>query len=231
LTEFFRFPHIAHLAWLGLGMPRDDKVLSISERDYLLSGTVVIEEKIDGANLGISLDPDGKRRVQNRGQYLIEPFSGQFARLNAWLAHHDSLLADHLNHHLILFGEWCAAKHSLDYDTLPDWFLVFDVYDRRYRRFWSRRRRLELTTVLGLANVPLLFDGRTSLAAITALLNTSTSHYRAGTPEGLIIRKETTEWCESRAKLVRAEFTQTISEHWSHRTLEWNRTMRSDRNG
>ena len=31
-----------------------------------------------------------------------------------------------LGDRLILFGEWCAAQHSLDYETLPDWFLAFD---------------------------------------------------------------------------------------------------------
>ncbi|MGV3590570.1 MAG: DNA ligase, partial [Gammaproteobacteria bacterium] len=28
MDEFFRFPHTPHIAWLGAGMPRDDKVLA-----------------------------------------------------------------------------------------------------------------------------------------------------------------------------------------------------------
>ena len=65
---FFRFPHTPHLAWLGEGVPRDDKVLSPPEVAVLLGADVVVEEKLDGANLGISLSPEGEVRAQNRGQ-------------------------------------------------------------------------------------------------------------------------------------------------------------------
>ena len=132
MTDFFRFPHTPHLAWLGEGSPRDDKVMSPSEVAALLAGDVVVEEKLDGANLGLSLAPDGSLRAQNRGQYLTEPHAGQFARLPAWLAQHDKAMRSVLTPNLILFGEWCAARHSLDYAALPDWFLLFDVFDLIY---------------------------------------------------------------------------------------------------
>ncbi len=141
---FFRFPHTPHLAWLGEGSPRDDKVLSPNELSGLLAGDVVVEEKLDGANVGLSLAPDGSLRAQNRGQYLAELYDGQFARLPAWLAQHDKAMRSVLTPNLILFGEWCAACHSLDYAALPDWFLLFDVFDRSLSRFWSSSRRNEL---------------------------------------------------------------------------------------
>lgn len=43
---FFRFPHTPHLAWLGDGEPRDDKVRTREERDALLSHALVVEEKV-----------------------------------------------------------------------------------------------------------------------------------------------------------------------------------------
>lgn len=223
MSDFFRFPHTPHIVWLGQGQPRDDKVLAAYEVEELLSDTVLVEEKVDGANVGISLAPDGKLRVQNRGQYLIEPYSGQFSRLTSWLAQHQWTFSRVLNADLIVFGEWCAAKHSLDYENLPDWFVVFDVYDRSEQRFWSSARRNALVEELGLVSVPTLFRGRTSVAELEALLKQSTSRYRSGAPEGLVIRRDSELWCENRAKLVRAEFTQTISDHWRSRTIEWNR--------
>ena len=81
MTDFFRFPHTPHLAWLGSGTPRDDKVLSPAEAQMLLEEEVVIEEKLDGANLGLSIGPDGAPQAQNRGQYLIAPYAGQFLSL------------------------------------------------------------------------------------------------------------------------------------------------------
>ena len=223
MDEFFRFPHTPHIAWLGAGMPRDDKVLAPHEVAHLLSGPVVVEEKLDGANLGISLAPDGKVRAQNRGQYLHEPFSGQFSRLGSWLGAHRVALGGALQHDLILFGEWCAAKHSLDYEALPDWFVVFDVYERGAGKFWSSERRRAFAQDLGLATVPELFRGEMNLAGLNELLRDSHSRYRAGPPEGIVIRRDMGDWCETRAKLVRAEFTQTIAEHWSSRGLTWNR--------
>ncbi|MDY6949724.1 MAG: RNA ligase family protein [Pseudomonadota bacterium] len=228
MGDFFRFPHTPHLAWLGAGAPRDDKLLLDSEVQELLAGPVIVEEKVDGANLGISLSESGELRVQNRGNYLSEPFRDQFSRLNGWLAQHRFELADALGANLILFGEWCAAKHSLDYAALPDWFVVFDVYDRSAQRFWSCERRDALAQSLHLVTVPRLFTGTATLAELTRLLQNSTSAYRPGPPEGIVMRKDSAMWSELRAKLVRAEFTQTIGEHWRSRSIEWNQVARSN---
>ena len=80
---FYRFESIAHLAWLAEGAPREDKVLSAGEAASLLAKPVTVEEELDGANLGLSIGPDGRVRAQNRGQYLTELYGGQFGRLNA----------------------------------------------------------------------------------------------------------------------------------------------------
>ena len=227
MDDFFRFPHTPHLAWLGTGEPRDDKVLSAVEANALLSADVVVEEKLDGANLGLSVRVDGHLQAQNRGQYLKPPFGGQFARLGAWLAAHEDALFDALDSHLIAFGEWCAAQHSLDYTALPDWWLVFDIYDRREGRFWSTRRRDAWACDLGPPTVPALLRGRTDLPALKSLLNQHRSRYRDSTMEGVVIRSEDDRWLHQRAKLVRAEFTQQIESHWRSRALVWNQLERT----
>ncbi|RUP28454.1 MAG: DNA ligase [Curvibacter sp.] len=220
---FFRFPHTPHLVWLGRESPRDDKVLSLAETQALLVGDVVIEEKLDGANVGFSLAPDGHLRAQNRGQYLAEPHAGQFVRLPAWLAQHGDGLRRVLAPDLMVFGEWCAARHSLDYVALPDWFLLFDVYDRRNGRFWSSARRNALAESAGLVTVPRIARGQYTVAALKELVSSRSSRYRQGPLEGVVIRQESVQWCESRAKLVRPDFTQAIETHWRKRAIEWNR--------
>lgn len=222
--DFFRFPTTAHLAWLGGGpTPRDDKVLSPAEVDQLLAGDVVVEEKLDGANLGWSLDPEGEVRGQNRGQYLVQFHAGQFMRVPAWLEIHGDDLRKVLTPDLMLFGEWCAAKHSLDYDRLPDWFLLFDVYERSEGRFWNTQRRNELAAEAGLATVPRVFEGRTTLPQLKDMLSRLPSHYRNGPMEGVVVRRESDDAGLARAKLVRAGFTQAIESHWRNRAIEWNR--------
>ena len=193
----------------------------------LLHGEVVVEEKLDGANLGFSLSPAGELRVQNRGTYLTEPYAGQFARLPAWLATHGEGIADALldshDAQLILFGEWCAARHSLSYTRLPDWLLLFDVFDTKAGRFWSRTRRNALAQRLGLATAPQVVHGPFRLNDLVEGLDTWPSRFRDGPLEGVVVRRESADWCEQRAKLVRADFTQSIGEHWRGRQVEWNR--------
>lgn len=223
MTDFFRFPHTSHIVWLGEGAPRDDKVLTPDEARALLTGEVVAEEKLDGANLGISLSPDSGLRALKRGQYLSVPHAGQFARLPAWLAQHEAGLRAVLTPDLILFGEWCAARHSLDYVALPDWFLLFDVYDRTAGKFWSSAGRNALATQAGLATVPQVMRGHVTLDQLKQLVDVTPSSYRQGPLEGVVIRRESVDWCEARCKLVRGQFTQAIDGHWRRRAVEWNR--------
>lgn len=227
MTDFFRFPHTPHIAWLGEGSPRDDKVMSPMEVATLLAGDVVVEEKLDGANVGLSLALDGSLRAQNRGQYLAEPHAGQFSRLPAWLAQHGEGVRAVLNPNLILFGEWCAARHSLDYTALLDWFVLFDVYDRSAGGFWSSLRRNALASSANLVTAPQVLHGKTTVTALKQLVATKPSRYRAGALEGVVIRLESPEWCEARAKLVRPDFAQAIDTHWRKRPIEWNRIVNS----
>lgn len=222
MNDFFRFPHTPHLAWLGEGAPRDDKVLSRREADELLGGEVIVEEKFDGANLGLSARPGGGLRAQNRGQYLEPPYSGQFSRLASWLGGREALLAEGLESTRILFGEWCAALHSVAYDALPDWFLAFDVYDREVSGFWSTKRRDHFVGKMGLTAVPSLYVGHTTLDNLKTLLADGRSAFGGGPMEGLVVRRESGDALQARAKLVRADFSQAIGEHWSRRRIEWN---------
>ncbi len=222
MTEFFRFPHTHHLIWLGDGEPRGDKVLLAHEVEVMLQHELIIEEKLDGANLGISLDNAGELQAQNRGSYLERPFNGQFSRLNSWIGQHEFALKSHLSPDVILFGEWCAAQHSLDYHALPDWFLLFDVYDRSEGKFWSVARRNAFAQLLGLALVPELGRGQFTRKSLTQFLEQATSCYRAGQVEGIVLRLDSPLWNEERAKFVNKGFVQAIEEHWRSRTMQWN---------
>jgi ATP-dependent RNA circularization protein (DNA/RNA ligase family) len=221
MTDFFRFPQTPHLAWLGEGQPRDDKVLALEEVDDLLSCNLVVEEKIDGANLGLSTTEEGELRAQNRGSYLSRDLHHeQFRPLWQWLVPREQTLVDALWPDRILFGEWCVAVHSVRYDRLPDWFLGFDVYDKATDRFWNTARRDGLLAELGLAVVPRLAAGRFTLDDLVSLMAGS----RVGSlpMEGLVMRREADGWTTARAKLVRASFTQDIDEHWSRGPLRRN---------
>lgn len=230
LSDFFRFPHTPHLAWLGEEIPRADKVMTPEEARELLHVPVVIEEKLDGANLGLSLGTEGIR-AQNRGRYLERPFAGQFVRLADWLTLHEDALGAVLGEGQILFGEWCAARHSLYYDNLPDWFIAFDLYDQREQAFWSHERRDALCAEIGLASVPEVDYGITRLDSLVSRLKTSQSRCGDIPPEGFVIRRESGGCLQARAKLIQPQFVQHIDQHWSRRAIEWNRVQLRPQSG
>ena len=92
--------------------------------------SVVVEEKVDGANLGISINAQWRLRVQNRS--TRSSTHKQFSTLDAWLEAHSSALFQVMEpERHVLFGEWLYAKHSIHYTRLPDYFLAFDLYDWR----------------------------------------------------------------------------------------------------
>lgn len=218
MSDFFRFPHTPHLVWLDDGQPRGDKILSSEAAAELLSGDVVVEEKVDGANIGISVTPEHALQVQSRGAVLTPELSHpQFRSLWTWIRPRQTSLTEALSPGLILFGEWCVAVHSVEYDRLPDWFLGFDVYDRVAGGFWDSERRNALLTAVGLCAVPELATGRFTVAELTAMLDRS----RVGSTlmEGLVVRKEHAGMTVMRAKLVRPSFVQQIETHWSRGPL------------
>lgn len=226
--DFLRFPRTPHLSWLGAGKPRDDKLLSADAAEEFLSHPVIVEEKVDGANIGISLDDRENLRVQNRGSFLSwDSLHPQFKPLPRWIEAHRPVLTNALVSDLILFGEWCYAKHSIHYTRLPDWFLAFDVYDPAIGKFWNVKRRDELARRIGLSTVPQLARGRFDVMSIKRLLGPS--RLTEGPAEGIYVRWDEGDLLKARAKLVRAEFTQAIGEHWTRAGIEPNQLLAAGR--
>lgn len=216
-ADFVKFPTTPHLLWLGASSAREDKVCTPLEAEVFLRQPVIVEEKVDGANLGISFDSGGNLLVQNRGNFLERGTKGQFVRLWPWLAEHESDLFDAVEDRLIVFGEWCYARHTIHYTGLPDWFLAFDIFDKLAMRFLSTARRNEIFNNIQLAKVPLIGYGKYRLNEIPGLIGFSSLY--AGPMEGIYLRYENESYLIQRAKVVRKEFVQQIGEHWSKQPL------------
>ncbi len=123
-----------------------------------------------------------------------------------------------LGEYLILFGEWCYACHSLAYQSLPDWFVGFEIYDRSEDCFYSVARRNERFALLELTPIKPLASGRLSMIQLMGLLN-KPSHYGAEKLEGIYLRQDQGDRLKRRAKLVSSDFTQSIEEHWSKKGI------------
>jgi hypothetical protein len=205
---------------------RKDHVFSESERTAFLSSEVIIEEKLDSANIGISMSEQGVPRIQNRGAYIEQPAPLQFEPLWPWVAERIPDALKYLRPEYRVFGEWCFAVHSVQYDRLPDWFLGFDVYDTLSKRLWSTDRRNELLASLRMQPVPEIARGRFDTEALRSLLRSTKSACGDVPVEGLYLRRESNGYLERRAKIVRPNFVQPDEQHWANRPIEKNRISR-----
>lgn len=226
-SSFYKFPRTPHLFSLSTKAIRGDHVFSEVERKAFLSDEIIVEEKLDGANVGLSVTSEGAIRVQNRGAYIHQPSALQFQPLWPWLAQRTHFLTHKLDSRLLIFGEWCFAVHSVRYNRLPDWFIGFDVYDARTQRFWSSERRNGLLNELSIDAAPEILRGRFDVEQLQRLLMSTKSAYGDSAVEGLYLRRDSDGWLDRRAKIVRPDFIQGIEQHWSDRPIEKNLIVHS----
>lgn len=217
---FYKFPTTPYIE-TDINIKRNDKILQMEEVKAILSRPVTIEEKIDGANLGISFNHNGELQLQNRGSYLLPPFEGQWKQINNWINCHEEDIFDVLMDKYILYGEWCCVKHSIHYSDLPDWFIGFDIYDIKNSRFLSVQQRNILLCKMELSVVPQLGYGIYDVKELSEFFGKS--KYGDSECEGIYIRQDYGMFLKYRAKMVRKEFRQNITEHWAKGIFQYNK--------
>lgn len=179
-VDLYKFPRTKHLFDAGgSGVSREDLLMDKGEESLFYSGAVdsggggktgkgrtavgrrvVVEEKVDGANLGISIGSDLRLQAQNRSHFVTSSTHKQFSPLDTWLETHSSALFEVMQpERHVLFGEWLYAKHSIHYTRLPDYFLAFDLYDRRAGVFCSSVERDRLLKDTGISTVRTISAG------------------------------------------------------------------------
>lgn len=237
-----KYPRTPHLEGSRL-QPGDEDLEQVRLRD--LAGCVLtVEEKVDGANAGVSFSADGELRLQSRGHFLTGGArERQFALLKQWAAERRAALWERLSSRYVMFGEWMYAKHTIFYDALPSYFLEFDVYDRERDVYLSTERRHELLAACDVHAVTVLAQDRFSaLPHLTALVGRArwksatwrdrlrTQAEREGLDvervvrqtdpsdemEGLYVKHEIDGVVVGRYKWIRPSFLQAVVDSGSH---------------
>lgn len=223
--ELIKFPRTKHLVNLG-SVTRDDLVMSAADVADLLKLPCVIEEKIDGANLGFRIDPETNKIIaQNRSHFVSSAYHAQFKPLDEWIySHMDDLwtilTTDAKPGQLILYGEWMRAKHSIHYTKLPDVFIAYDVYDTSICKFWSRSRFESVIAKTSISHIHKIAEGTFSLSEVLKYVATQ-SVYCDGLIEGIVLRWTDDMWLNQRAKIVRQNFI-AGDDHWTKGKLTLN---------
>ena len=105
--EMAKHPRTKHLkdSLLGLGDDAKGRIKLSS----LAGRWIVVEEKLDGANSGVSFS-QGDLRPQSRGHFLTGGArERQFSRFKGWAECHQDAFREVLGEHFVMYGEWMAA--------------------------------------------------------------------------------------------------------------------------
>lgn len=141
IVKYPRTPHLAGSA-LQVGDDGSDRMTIAALKAAWPDADIVFEEKLDGANAGISFSDDLDLRLQSRGHYLAGGArEAQFGPLKSWACHQEAVLLEALEDRFIMYGEWLFARHTMFYDALPHLFFEFDNLDVPAAEAMRRNRR------------------------------------------------------------------------------------------
>ncbi|HEX8614595.1 MAG TPA: RNA ligase family protein [Telluria sp.] len=253
--ELHKYPSTRHLEGSqlqqgddGFGKPhkrRDPRAAYAS----LAGRTIVVEEKLDGANAGLSFSEGAELLLQSRGHYLAGGGrERQFSIFKRWAAAHESALLERLGDRYVMYGEWMGKKHSVFYNRLPHLFCEFDIYDRHKAVFLSTAARAALLGDAPVLAVPVLYAGVAPprLADLKALIRCSLAKSdrwrhdfeatvaregldlatcwaqadKSDLAEGLYIKVEEDGVVTARYKWVRGDFVQAILDAKMHHSQQ-----------
>lgn len=227
--NFVKYPRTPHLS--GSRGTADDRHWGRRETEaFLKDPSLIIEEKLDGTNVGIHFTTVGRMILQCRGHEITEGMHPQYDLFKQWASVKRGTLEEMLGSRYILYGEWLYAKHSIHYRSLPHYFFEFDVWDKDEARFLTLADRLALLSGRGLQTVPVLHQGAIPLDDLAPLIGASAYDSQFDNPttgrpdtlmEGLYLRTESEDRVTARAKLVRPEFVEKVkqSEHWQQQAM------------
>lgn len=242
--DLLKYPRTHHIE--GSRLQAGDEDLDAIPFAAIKGRNVVVEEKLDGANSGISFSSKDELLIQSRGHFLTGGAREKhFNLLKTWANSNTSPLHQLLGARYIAYGEWLYAKHTIFYDALPHYWLEFDVFDKELQQFLSTDRRMELLNraSVPVSSVPVLFRGKLdSLDQLRKLVSRSnfitdesSNHLveacrsrnldtrrtieetdASSTMEGLYIKVEEGGIVKERYKFVRHTFLATVLQSGSH---------------
>ena len=142
MERIYKYPRTRHIE--GSRKQSGDEDLKSVAFDEVRGRYLVLEEKVDGANCGISFGADGRMYLQSRGHFLNGGYGErQFDLFKMWAGCFEERLRQLLGKRYIMYGEWLYAKHTVFYDSLPHYFMEFDIFDKEEEKFFSTRKRRE----------------------------------------------------------------------------------------
>ncbi len=141
-----KYPRTFHLPW-SAGLNSEERV--IGSTDGLLNTPLVLTEKMDGSNVCLEHASIYARSHNDAPRH--ESFHALKA-LHAAARHSIPV-------HWQIFGEWLWARHSIAYERLPAYLLLFGVRDQSSHIWLAWDEQERWAAAQGFALVPVLWRG------------------------------------------------------------------------
>jgi hypothetical protein len=206
-TYYVKYPRTYHLPW-SPGMTRDDR--KMPSLDGFIGQEVVVTVKMDGENSNLYRDHYHARGIDTGPHPSRDRIKALWASL-----------AQDIPVGWRVCGENLFAKHSIKYENLPSYFLMFSIWnDKNFTLSWDETK--EWAELLGLRTVPTLYEGIWDEEKIKTLY---TPTYEGNLCEGYVVRTRKgfhyRDFRLYQAKYVRKGHVQTHG-HWMRAKVEPN---------
>lgn len=156
-NRIIKYPRTPHIE--GSRLQSGDEDLSQIPFSAIKGKWAVVEEKVDGANVGISFS-DGEMHLQSRGHFLRGGAKERdYELFKVWANSKRDELYSILGEQYIMYGEWLYRKHRVYYNALSHFFLEFDIFDRETGEYLDTGSRKALLFGSCIKSVPVLFEG------------------------------------------------------------------------
>jgi len=202
------FPRIAHWPHKP-NVDATDIIASNQQVKALQRADVWIEEKIDGASVGMTMVA-GEPVIRNRDHILRKGYmkdtaaKKQFRPIwNWWYEKRESFKMVTDAGPYSVYGEWCWAQHGIYYNKLPSFFIAYDIYDFEAKDWLAPDESRKLLKSAMFAVPPLLLhmnDFCYSARTVEVYANSPSAYYD-GKAEGVVVKS----WTQ-RYKMVREDF-------------------------
>jgi len=179
-----------------------------------------IMEKVDGANMGVSWINSAILRNRNnilKKGYIEKdtPAKLQFRPAWNWINEHNKdiqFISKECHSPVTIYGEWLYAKHSIEYDKLPDYFLAYDIWVVEDINFLAPDKVEEL---LKQTNISYIKPIKTVLNSIDDIIQFSEmqSDFRNGIVEGIVVKTADGRFLKDTWKVVNKYFKRTDDFH------------------
>jgi hypothetical protein len=172
-----------------------------------------VQEKVDGANMGVSWTTGPVLRNRNhilKKGYIDKdtPAKLQFRSSWNWLNEHQKeirQISEKIMSPITIYGEWMNFSHSIFYDKLPDLFISYDIWSVEDNRFLSPDRVEEL---LSQTSIRYIKPKKVILNSISDIIDLSEmkSDYRDGLAEGIVVKTSDGRFLSETWKVVNKHF-------------------------